>query len=206
MNPSLTFCGVFRNEQDRIRYVLDIGKALCKDMVIVVQESSDNTLKICKEYTQTVIERPSESPEESKDYIMENVKTPWTFWLDADEMPSVELIDYLSYFSPPGEYDGIKFPRINYINGLRIEANQGEDEQYRLMANSVRWKPLVQGRRIHIHPIIQQTLSLGFPLYHHRTLEKIERQTKRWNELEKSTVGVCNDYVKKVKEELKKQQ
>lgn len=204
MNPVLTFCGVYRNEQDRVRYVLDVAKALCYDMILVVQDSQDNTLKICKEYTERVIQRPAESPEESKDFIMENIMTPWTFWLDADEMPSFELMDYLTYFSGAPGYDGIKFPRINYINGLHIEANQGKDEQFRLLERSVRWKPKEQGKRIHIHPIVKNSMLLDFPIYHHRSLEKIKRQTERWNELDPSLKSVCDQYVSDVIKELNK--
>lgn len=200
----LTFCGVYRNEAVRIREVLEIGRYLCKDIRVAVQESEDKTLQICREYTESILERPSESPEESKDFLMEQVKTPWTFWLDADEVPSMELIHWIETLTPMtlAGYDSVRVPRVNYVNGIHVIAGQPDDKQYRLLSNSVRWNPVAQGQRIHIYPVVRATLDIPYPIFHHRTLEKIERQTQRWNDLEPKTAPMCNKYVEDVRKEL----
>ena len=204
MTEQITFCAVFRNEAQRVRMVMDLAKSLFRQVVIVVQQSDDDTLKICTEYPAEIIERPAESPEESKDFIMHQVRTPWTFWLDADEFPSLETIEYLQTFDSYtlAGYDAVSFVRVNYIDGLIIEGGQGEDHQFRLIRSDVRWNPKAQGRRIHIHPLVKHSKHLSKVIYHHRSLEKVERQTERWNELESQTKGACDEYVKKVKEEL----
>jgi hypothetical protein len=204
MNSNITFCGVFRNEAQRVRYVLDIAKRICGNMVLVVQKSEDATRTICSEYTDNIIDRPPESPEISKDFIMEKCPTTWTFWLDADEIPSLELIDFVKNFDTIKyqDFDAIRFPRINYIEGYRIEANESEDEQYRMMKNSVRWNAVARGQIIHIHPAIKAPMFMDLPLFHHRSLEKIEKSTERWNELEPKTKPMCNAYLSKVKEHL----
>jgi hypothetical protein len=183
---------------------MDLAQSLFRQVVIVVQKSDDDTMKICCDYPAELITRPAESPEESKDFIMEQVRTPWTFWLDADEFPSLDTIEYLQTFDPYtlAGYDAVSFVRVNYIDGLIIEGGQGEDHQFRLIRSDVRWNPKSQGRRIHIHPIVRNPKHLTKVIYHHRSLEKVERQTLRWNELEKQTEQACNDYLKKVKEEL----
>ena len=205
MVPDLTFCGIYRNEANNVRRVLDIGSSLCEQMVIGVQKSDDDTLNICKEYpTAKVIEFSDKlAPEECRDEIISQVKTRWTFWLDADELPSIDLILMLEHADLPISSDAIKFPRINYINGKHIEANQGVDEQFRLIRSDVRWNPKQQGRRCHIYPLVKNPVSLPFPIYHHRTLEKIEATTKRWNELEPQTEYECNLYLTQVKQRLK---
>lgn len=199
----ITFCGVFRNEAPRIRHLLDIVSKLCKELVIVVQESEDATEQICQEYTDNVFSHPAQSPEESKDFIMDRVQTPWTLWFDGDEIPSLELIEYIKMFNPQnvGNYDGIKFPRVNYVDGLVVTGGQGEDKQFRMVRKDVRWRTEVQ-RRIHINPLVHNPLEVDIPLYHHRTLEKVKRQTERWNELQPELSNICNEYVSKVEEEL----
>jgi hypothetical protein len=70
------------------------------------------------------------------------------------------------------------------------------------MKPSVRWNPKLQGQRIHINPIVKNPIYLEYPIYHNRTLDKIEKSTRRWNELEPKTEKACNDYLKRVKQEL----
>lgn len=204
MNNYITFCAVLRNEEINARRILDIGSKLCRRMVIAVQESDDNTLKICQDYPATIIQRPSESPEESRDFIMEQVKTPWTFWLDADEFPSLSVINTIERFEPwlIAGSDAMSFVRINYVNGITVTGGQDKDKQFRLLKSDVRWNPKQQGRRIHIYPQVKNPIHSDKEIYHYRTLEKIKRQTERWNELEKSTQKACNDYVTKIEEEL----
>lgn len=204
MNNQITFCAVYRNEAQRVRISLDFARSFFSNIILVVQNSEDGTLSICREYTGNIIERPSESPEESKDFIMEKVITPWTFWLDADEIPSQSVIRYLETFDPllVLNHDAISFNRINYIDGYAIDGGQGNDVQFRMMRKDVRWKTKERGKRIHIHPIVDYPLKIERDIYHHRTLEKVEKLTERWNNLEPQTKGVCDQYLKKVKEEL----
>jgi len=201
----LTFCGVFRNEAPRVRHVLDIVSKLCTELVIVVQESEDATEQICREYTDNVFAHPPQSPEESKDFILEKVQTPWTLWFDADEIPSLELIRYIETFNPKNVegYDGLAFPRVNYVDGLIVTGGQGKNApQFRMLRKDVRWKPELQGGRIHIHPLVYHRLDVNKPLYHIRTLEKVKKQTERWNELQPGLAEVCNKYVEEVEKEL----
>lgn len=200
----LTFCAVFKDEALTIRPVLNLARDLGLPMCIVVQESQDGTLQIVQEYTGNIIMHPAQSPEESKDEVMDRVNSDWTFWLDADEYPSTGMINFVRDFNPNQfpTNDSFKFPRINYIDGYHIEANQGKDEQFRILKSSIRWYPKEQGRRIHIHPKVINPWLAPFPLYHYRDIEKIERQTARWNELEPKTAEACNQYLAKVKEEL----
>lgn len=204
MNTIITFCAVFRNEASRCRYVLDLVKSLFDNIIIAVQESDDETLQICREYTDNIIVRHSEGPEESKDFIMEQVKTPWTFWLDADEFPSLSMIRMLEQVDPAVlfGYDSVSFIRTNYIDGLIIEGGQGIDRQYRMMRSDVRWNTKAQGKVIHIHPLVKKTLESDLIIYHHRTLEKVKRMTERWNSLEPKSVNDCNLYVKNVEKEI----
>lgn len=199
----MTFCAVLKDEAKVMRPILNLARDMGMLMCLAVQKSEDGTMQIAQEYTGNILVHPSQSPEESKDAIMETVTTDWTFWLDADEYPSLALINFVKDFNPSYfHHDSIKFPRLNYIDGYHIEANQGKDEQYRVMRSSVRWMPKEQGRRIHIFPLVQNPMSLPYPIYHYRSLEKIRRQTERWNSLEPQTADACTKYLKDVEEAL----
>jgi hypothetical protein len=200
----ITFCGVYRNESSRVRNVLDIAKYLCKNILLAVQKSEDNTAEICRKYTSNVINAPAESPEITKDKLMEKVTTPWVFYLDGDEVPSLSLIHFIETFdiNQFKGYDAIRVPRINYIDGNTIEVNEGEDRQFRLLKSYVRWKALSRDTVVHIDPIVNSYFDVGYPVYHHRSFEKIDKMTDRWNELEPRTQLACNKYRERVKEEL----
>lgn len=204
MIEGVTFCAVYRNEAQRVRHNLDFANQMFRRKIIVVQESDDDTLKICQEYPCEIILRPAESPEESKDYIMEKVETLWTFWLDADEVPSVSVIRLLDRFDPllMGEDDAVSFVRINYIDGHIIQGGQGDDRQYRMLRKDVRWGVRGEKRNIHVHPKVTKPHATDRVIYHHRTLEKVIKQTERWNELCSETKGACDKYVEEVKKEL----
>lgn len=201
MNPNITFCSVYRNEAQRLRYGLDIAKRICSSMMIVVQKSQDATKDICLEYTPNIIDRPPEPPEVSRDYVMEKVTTPWTFWLDGDEFPSLELIRFVESFNPEQYlgYDSIQVPRHNYIEGIRVEVNEGDDRQFRLLRNDVRWNAIQQGRTIHIFPMVNNSMFVDLPVFHHRSLEKVENMTNRWNDIEPKAKTVCDKYLSDVK-------
>jgi hypothetical protein len=203
MNKFITFCAVYRNEAPRIRYGLDLAASLFENMLIVVQPSDDATLKICQEYTPNVIERKIEPPEVSKDIIMRHLETPWMFYLDADEFPSLAVIRMLERIEPYeliGK-DSVSFIRVNYVDGIIIEA-QGIDRQYRMLKKSVRWNCKQQGQLVHIHPLVKSVKESNLFIYHHRTFDKVKRQTEVWNNYEPKTKDACNQYVKDVEKEL----
>jgi hypothetical protein len=203
MNRNLSYVGVFKNEANRMRYILDMAKELCIEMHIGVQPSEDDTLKIAKEYTKNVYELPSQAPFYSKDFLMSQVKTPWAVWFDADEILSIPLFNYLNGldFSQMGEWEAIRIPRINYINGVVCGGGQEKDYQFMVLRKDIRWNPTPE-RAIHIYPKVQYHFAINFPVYHIRTLEKIVKRTEDWDVIQPDLKEVCHDYVDKVKEEL----
>jgi hypothetical protein len=209
MNKDLTYIGVFKNEAKRVRVILDIMKPVCKDMIIVVQKSDDHTLKICQEYTDNVFEREPEAPFYSKDFAMSKVKTKWAVWFDADEIPSYQLINYLmtTDFSRLMEWEAIRVPRINYIDGIdctRKEANPwGEyDYQFMILRSDVRWNPTPE-RAVHIWPKVQCHFGINYFVYHHRTLKKVENRTNDWDKIQPDLKDTCHKYVDDIKLKIK---
>jgi hypothetical protein len=204
MNKNLSYIGVFKNEAKRMRYILDMAKELCPDMYIAVQPSEDDTLKIAKEYTKNVFELPATAPNYSKDFLAAKVKTDWFCVFDADEILSIPLFNYLNGmdFSMMGDYDAIRIPRINYVNGVICEGGQEKDCQFVVLRKDIRWEPSPV-RAIHIYPKVLNHFTITMPYYHIRPFEKIIERTKDWDVIQPDLTEVCHDYVNKVEEELK---
>jgi len=204
MNKDLTYIGVFKNEAKRVRVILDAMKHVCKEMIIVVQKSDDHTLKICKEYTKNVFEREPEAPFYSKDFLMSKVKTKWAVWFDGDEIPSYQLINFLltTDFSKLMDWQAIRVPRINYVDGIKCSGNQKEDYQFMILRNDVRWEPTPE-RAIHIYPKVQLHFAINCPVYHHRSLKKIENRTGDWDKIQPDLKEACHKYLDSVKSQVK---
>jgi hypothetical protein len=202
MNKNLSYIGVFKNESIRMRYILDMVKYLCADLYLAVQPSDDDTLNICKEYTQNVFERPDEAPNYSKDFLASQVKTDWFCWFDADEILSIPLFNYLSGldFSLMGDYEAIRLPRINYVDGVVCEVGQ-QDYQFMVLRKDIRWNPTPE-RAIHLWPKVTNHFTIEFPAYHIRTLQKIKNRTEDWNRIQPDLKDVCEGYVSDVEKGL----
>ena len=204
MNKNLSYIGIFKNEANKVRYILDMVKFLCPTLYLGVQPSEDDTLKICSEYTTNIFERPNEAPFYSKDFLASQVKTDWFCWFDADEIPSIPLFNYLNSldFNKISEFEGIQIPRTNYINGVECSGGQINDYQFMVLRKEIRWNPTPE-RAIHIWPKLTKHFRINYPVYHIRTLDKIERRTQDWNRIQPNLKEVCESYVTNIKSELK---
>ena len=208
MNKDLSYIGAFKNEAKIVRVILDIMKPVVKEMYLGVQKSEDHTLKICQEYTKNVFEREPEAPNYTKDFLMSKVKTKWAVWFDADEIPSYQLVNYLmsTDFSKLMEYEAIRVPRINYIDGVICDKNQkytwGKyDYQFMILRKDIRWNPTLE-RACHIWPKVTNHFGINYFVYHHRSLEKIASRTKDWNNFQESTRADCNSYLETVRKKV----
>jgi hypothetical protein len=180
-------------------------------MYLGVQKSQDHTLKICREYTNNVFEREPEAPFYSKDFLISQVKTKWACWFDADEIPSYQLVNFLEAtdFSKLMEWEAIRVPRINYVDGVLTEGGQtffwGDkcDHQFMILRNDVRWNPTPE-RSVHIWPTVQYHFAINYPVYHHRTFEKIVSRTKDWDRINPEMKKECNEYAFNVEEDIKR--
>lgn len=90
----ITFCGIFHNESERLFKLLPLVKSYCDQLICVVQESTDNTLDICKRYCDKVIETKCSGYSECDRGILHDaIDTEWILYLDADETPSKEFLE-----------------------------------------------------------------------------------------------------------------
>jgi len=133
-----------------------------------------------------------------KNTLTEACLGDYIFQIDADEMPSAYLMQYLPILLEANNVDVMRVPRINTVKGLTQEHiqkwgwvvdNHGRvnwpDLQWRIYRNTpeIRWKnkvhEVIDGYKTHaILPLEEQ-----FALEHHKDIERQEKQNAYYNTL-----------------------
>ena len=92
------------------------------EIVVVDSYSTDNTISICKRYTDRIYQRKWPGINKQKEYAVSLTKNKWVFVLDADEVVSDELSKEIGerLESDNGRYDGYMIRRHTYYLGKWI--------------------------------------------------------------------------------------
>lgn len=98
------------NEESNIQPCLDSVK-WADEIIVVDSESNDQTVKIAKQYTETVFVRKWQGFARTKNYAIQQAGGEWVLCIDADEVltPEAEL-EIREAIKSPG-VDGYFFPR-----------------------------------------------------------------------------------------------
>ena len=122
----------------------------------------------------------------------------YIFQIDADEMPSLYLIQYLPILLENNDVEVLRVPRVNTVKGLTQEHIQKwgwvvdsksrvnwPDLQWRIYKNTpeIKWKnkvhEILDGYKTHaILPLEEH-----FALEHHKDIERQEKQNNFYNNL-----------------------
>ena len=90
MHQRISCAIVVFNEERNIREALD-SVAWMDEIIVVDSYSTDNTVKICREFTPHVSQRRWNGFGEQKNVAIDLATSEWVFILDADERVSDEL-------------------------------------------------------------------------------------------------------------------
>ncbi len=109
------------NEEENIERCL---KSLewADEIVVVDSFSTDNTISICKRYTDRIYQRKWPGINKQKEFAVSLTRNEWVFVLDADEEVSRELRDEIRerLEADNGRYDGYMAKRHTYYLGRWI--------------------------------------------------------------------------------------
>ena len=198
------------NEEDELNRLLNIliHKTDAEDEIVVCVDGDDDGVrfvldswvqefahvKMIKVYQRAL----NKDFSAQKNSVIENSTGDYIFHIDADEYPNEILLSQLKEILEMNDgIDLIWIPRVNTINGLRMEHiqrwgwkvdKQGwvnyPDYQPRLFRNdkNIRWErplhELITGCKTYSHLPPQEELSL----YHPKTIEKQEKQNMFYNQ------------------------
>ena len=171
------------NESKRIRRCLESVK-WCDEIVIIDSGSTDNTLAICREYTDRIFVREWPGYVEQKCFGLSQCRHEWVLNLDADEEVSEGLRDeivskVLSADSKIGQINGFYLSRIVfYLNRWWRRGGWFPEYRLRLCRRSVtKWG----GENPHEKAIVEgPTHKLEGELFHY-TYDSISDHILRLN-------------------------
>lgn len=126
IKPNFSFIILTYNEEQHLPRLLNSIKGLNAPVFILDSGSTDNTLKIAKEFGAQVLYNKFENHPKQWDFALKNfdIKTPWIIGLDADQIVLPELFQKLKNFKDediPKDVNGIYFNRKNYFKGRWIK-------------------------------------------------------------------------------------
>lgn len=182
------------NEEKNIKKAIESIK-WADEIMIVDSFSTDNTLKIAREYTDFIIQREYENSASQKNWAIPQATHDWILLLDADEVVTPELRDEIQkQLSSPNELlDAYWIKRINYFMGQRIRYIVKGDKVIRLFKKTCRYQPL------HVHAeIITEGIEVGKfnAVMEHYTFKSIQHFMGK---IDRYASWSSNDYLSKTK-------
>lgn len=143
------------NAEQHLRRVLDSVKDF-DEIVICDMESTDSTLDIAREYGCHIVTFPKAnhvSAEPARTFAIQSAHNPWVLVLDADELVTPELRQYLYDFvkSNPSAA-GLWIPRKNYFMGKMQHAAYPDYLLRFFIREGTVWPP-----HVHTFPTVQGT-------------------------------------------------
>ena len=142
-----------RNAEQHLQQVLEAVKGF-DEVLICDMESDDRTLDIARQYGCRIVTFPKadhKSAEPARTFAIQSAACPWVLVVDADEIVTPELRDYLyRRIAEPDCPAGLYIPRWNRFM-LRYTKSNSYDHQLRFFRREgTAWPPYV-----HTFPTVQ---------------------------------------------------
>lgn len=118
--PLLTAVILTKNEEENLPRCLGSIDWI-EEIIVVDDDSIDKTVEIAEKAGAAVYRRKLDDFCSQRNFVLSKVKTPWVFFIDADEESTEELAKEIKQAIKSDEYDGYRFPRKNIIFGKWIE-------------------------------------------------------------------------------------
>ena len=118
------------------RHITDcINSVGWADRVVVLDTlSTDRTVELAKAAGAQVLQHPFENYSQIRNVALEQVESPWIFFVDADERGTPELGDEIRHVINERDENGWWVPRHNYLFGkLTLGSGWYPDYQMRLL-------------------------------------------------------------------------
>src|SRR3990172_13215246 len=119
--PKLSVTIITHNEEANIRRTLE-SVTWADEIVVVDSGSTDNTVAICREYTNKVIHQDRIGVAKIKNFAIDKTTGDWILSLDADEPIELALAEEIrAIISSPASLDGYRIPRKTFYSGKWIK-------------------------------------------------------------------------------------
>lgn len=128
---TLSICVVTKNEAHNIVDCLS-AVSWANEIVVIDSMSTDNTVELCKKFTDKVIVAPWLGCGPQKKQVFSMATSDWVLMLDADERVTPELAAEIKQVlaNPNLPYNGYQIPFQSYFCGKKIRFGDWYNEQH----------------------------------------------------------------------------
>ena len=174
----ITFCIAAWNEEARLRPLLEHLRPYFETIIVGVQRSDDATLDIAHELADLVVEDDHHGYGDATfgPRLLPQVRTKWTFKLDADEWPDGMLLNSMSnatWYAEEHGHDGIWIPFRSSVEGIEYEE---QHSHLRLFETRLGWPPHLHSRP----PARSMVLWPSGHIRHDRSLDEMMQDYLRY--------------------------
>lgn len=106
---------ITKNEEKSIEACLSSVHGWTGEIILVDDESADNTLKIAAKFTDKIFSRKMDNEGRHRNWAYSKAGLEWVLSLDADEIVSEELKQEISRVIPAPGFTAFSVPLRNYI-------------------------------------------------------------------------------------------
>ncbi len=117
----LTVAVITKNEEANIADCLSSVRDWADEIVIVDDESTDQTVEIAKQYTDKIFHRKMDNEGRHRNWAYAQAKNEWVLSLDADESVTQELKEEISKTLSNTEFNSFSIPLRNYIGSYWVQ-------------------------------------------------------------------------------------
>ena len=161
---------ITKNSEELLEKSLHSVKGLAGEMVIIDDDSSDNTLQIAKKFNARIFKRHDVNLGRQRAYGLSKCTSGWVLMLDADEIISSSLKDEikLKVKSEELKVDGFFIPYQNHFLGKPIYYG---GENYKILRLFKKSSATISDNLIHEHVKVEGKVGeLKAKIYHYSYL------------------------------------
>lgn len=119
MNLSILI--ITKNNAGLIKDCLESVKKIASEIIIVDDFSTDDTLKIAKNYTDKTFSHKLESFPKQRNFASKKVTSDWFIFLDSDERLTPKNIAEIKSLLKSTSHSAFRFKRLNHFHGQKIK-------------------------------------------------------------------------------------
>ncbi len=173
---------IAKNEERNIEECLGSVYGWVDEIILVDDESNDNTVEIAKKFTNRVLQRKMENEGIHRNWAYAQAKNEWVLNLDADEIVSDELKSEITTVLPNAKFHAFDIPLRNFIGKYWVKHGGWYP------ANKLRlfMKSRFKYEEVEVHPkvflngdtghLTKDIVHKGYPDFEH-FLASLNRQT-----------------------------
>ncbi len=126
---TLSICLVTKNEAHNIIDCLS-AVSWADEIVVIDSESTDNTVELCKQFTDKIIVMPWLGCGPQKQRVFAMATGDWVLMLDADERVTPKLANEIQQILKSSDYAGFEIPFQSYFCGKKIRYGDWMNEHH----------------------------------------------------------------------------